>query len=138
MGNPNMPYTVDWFVPNQVIYCRIFDNANIDEIVSANEEIITLLETQNNTHVHIITDVLDLKKTPITLSRLSEASRSVRHENAGWHIVVTNSRLFEFLSSTISQIWRNSHVKGAPSLKDAIAILSRNDPTIEWPIDALN
>lgn len=133
-----MPYTVDWYVPNQVIYCRVFGNATIDEIVLANEDMITLLETQGNAHIHIITDVLELKNTPITLSKLSDASKSVRHENAGWHIVVTDRRLFEFLSNTISQIWRNSHVKGASTLTDAIAILKKNDPDIHWSNDAIN
>ena len=105
-----MPYSIEWLVPNRVMYVRQFGKITRDEMDRYLEESFTIRDQGNEANgingplVHTITDAREVEHTDIKLKDVDKMLRSMRKQRVGWSIYVNSSPIERFLVSIAHQL----------------------------------
>jgi hypothetical protein len=105
-----MPYSIEWLVPNRVMYIRHFGVLTREELSRYLEESFALRDQGNEANgisgplVHTITDARGLEKNEMKLKDVDKMLRTMRKQRVGWSIYVNSSPVERFLVSIAHQL----------------------------------
>jgi hypothetical protein len=96
----------------------------------ANADMITFLD-QGTPPIHIILDTTNVKKHPMNVAKLRQASKILDHPAVGWIVLISSNPVIHFLATVVTQITK-SRYRSASSVEEAIPFLREQDQTIDW------
>lgn len=128
-----MPYSLYPYIPNRVIYHRLYGDFTKLDLHQGNEELLTLLD-QADPVLHIISDPRALVTYPMNVLELAKTLSLYRHPRMGWEIAISTSSTIRFLGEIVVQVasrgGTSTRFKMFPTLKDAKPFLKKIDPTL--------
>src|SRR5690349_20430723 len=101
-----MPYKIEWYVEGRVILEEAYGDVTVEELVSFNAEVTSLIANEGIAPVHVIVDLSKVEKYPSSLREVLGTMRQKNPEKVGWMLIVTESPIMRFIASTIFQIAR--------------------------------
>ncbi|MCB9458179.1 MAG: hypothetical protein H6670_00920 [Anaerolineaceae bacterium] len=127
-----MPYSIDWLIPDQVIFMRVFGVTTEDEIRASFESVNTMIESSEYPHVHLIDDTGDIEK-PISPVKALEIAREIGiHERLGWSLITREKSVLVRMGTAFGSSLVKSKVKSLATLEDAIEFLKSVDGSLNW------
>ncbi len=75
-----MPFDINWFVENRIIFAKAVSTMTIEELSVASNKVIKMIEERDAPLVHILSDESDLDSFPISVKALREVVGFMRHQ----------------------------------------------------------
>ncbi|MCA9895875.1 MAG: hypothetical protein KC615_22980 [Anaerolineae bacterium] len=127
-----MPYSLDWFIPNQVIYCHYADAPTEEEIRLSIRTIIQMMDSSDSPYIHVITDTGDITK-PLPPKKTLEISKEEgTHERTGWNLIIRERSALVKMGVAFGSILIKSQMRSFKTLEDAEAFLKSVDGLLNW------
>src|SRR5689334_16608415 len=82
-----MPYLLYSYIPNRVIYHRIYGHVTKLDLHQGNEELLALLDQADPT-LHIISDARAIITYPMNVLELAKTLSLYKHPRMGWEIAI--------------------------------------------------
>lgn len=126
-----MPYTIDWYVPNRIIFVNLWGNHTIEELRQLDHDVVIRVE-EGNPLVHVVTDSRKLEQVPRSLHAVVDSLNGMRHPSMGWIINVgDHSPFIKFMMIAVSRIMR-IQFRLLNTMPQAFEMLKTQDETIDW------
>lgn len=127
-----MPFTIDWLIPGQVIFLRVFGVITEDDMRASFESVNNMIESSNYPHVHLIDDTGDVEK-PISPLKALDIGRQIGiHERLGWALITREKSVLVKMGTAFGSSLVKSKVKSFETLEDAEAFLKDVDASLKW------
>lgn len=127
-----MPYTVNWYIKDEIIYVRYSGAVTADELhqslIAANK----LIDVSPRDFVHAINDVGDVTE-PVSIKDSMRIVREVgNHPRTGWTLTIrTQSNLLKMGSGLGASIFKLRY-RAFDTLDQALHHLKQFDQRISW------
>lgn len=121
-----MPYTIEWHTPAVVIALKLDGAIELDEIKTANAEIIQMLDSVDRSITHLIADFSTATLFQTTVTDLHDTLTYLQHANIGWTALITDDRLMKFMTSIVSQMTQ-AHLRSFETFADAVEFIAYVD-----------
>ena len=127
----NMPFSVEWFVENQVIYSEMWGNMSLEDI---RQHSIACIECMSQTtrFVHMIVDLKSMQTLPLNAIQLRRAGTVLDQPNMGWMVLIAEDRSYMYVVKLVMQMVTKTRTRVVSSLDEAIEFLREQDQTIDW------
>lgn len=126
-----MSYTHDWYVPQRVIYARVWGDQDIDEIARSSAGLSAMLN-EGKPLIHILMDDSKIGNVPVNLGQLRNTMTFARNPSLGWVVLIGDaSRVSKFIVEMLGKIFRIP-VYRAQTLEEAVSFLRSRDITVPW------
>ncbi len=125
-----MPYTINWYIPNQIIYSDFCGEVTLRELSKYNDEMTQILETAAS-RIHVIVNTTQVTNVSVNPRDIVQTLSHLTHPQIGWGVVVQTSRFVRFLASMVMQL-RQVRVRYVGDLPSAADFLEQVDDTIHW------
>lgn len=126
-----MPYNIDWYVENQVIYAKMAGEVTPQEFRTLLQSSALMIDEVEIGEVHIINDVSQLESMPNFVQIVQAIPKSPQSQ-MGWMLIVGET-------TPIKRFWGEAFARVAPikykrldRLEQALGHLRKEDPTIDW------
>ena len=127
-----MPYSIDWYIEEEIIYTRYFGVVTADELRQSLLDGRSLIENSPRPHVHTLTDVGDVTQ-PVSPTESLRVIREVgSHERSGWNIILREQSILIKMGVAFGTSVLKSRNKAFDTLEEADAFLKEYDPTLNW------
>jgi hypothetical protein len=127
-----MPFKIHWYVPEQIIICRYWDNISEEDLHLSLDEMDQLVDQSPRDFIHAISDMREVTEhvnAGIVMKYMRD--RGV-HPRSGWAITVGNQNsLLRFMYNVIKNFTR-LRLHGCTTMEEALAFLRERDDTIDW------
>jgi hypothetical protein len=123
-----MPYHLQWFHRDHVIYTALLDDCPVEEVAADFSQILKMLDNAPGTHaIHVIGDSRWLNIQINELQLIKEITTPFfNHPRLGWTLLITDHPLHRFLG-TITARLLNARWNVRSSLTDAREFLTEQD-----------
>jgi hypothetical protein len=125
-----MPYDVNWYVPEQVVYANFWGEVTLADFRKFNGEMMTLLEAPGG-RVHVIVNAVQVTSVSASPQDIVAALPYLRHSRIGWGAIVQNNVFTRFMVSMVAQLMQ-VRTRFFSDLPAAVAFLEQIDETIRW------
>ena len=127
-----MPYTIDWYIENEVIYIHYSGEPTPDELRNSLLTTVEMIDGSSHTLVHIIADVGNVTK-PISPKDALDVVREVgSHARTGWNIILRERSLLVKLGVAFgTSIFKNRN-RTFDTIEEVNAFLAEKDSTLNW------
>ena len=127
-----MPYTINWYIENEIIYCRYSGECTSDELRNAILAMNDMIDSSPRLLVHHINDVRDVI-VPISLRDTLKTVREVgTHDRLGWSITVGEDSAFIKMVIGISSSLLKARARTVDTIDEAQAFIKSMDSTLSW------
>ncbi len=127
-----MPYSVDWYIEDELIYLYYWDETTPDELRASLLEIQTMTQQSSRPLVHIFTDVGDVTK-PVTPKESLDIIRDVgTNDKSGWNIILREKSIMMKIGIAFGTSIFKTRTRTFDTIEEAEAFLAEKDPTINW------
>ena len=123
--------TVEWYIPNRVIYVRWSQTITLDEIHDINAQIIELLD-QGDVPVHIVGDSSQVEHLQFLSHHFRRHKNFVEHPMLGWTIHIASNPNMSMLGNILPQKPARNHYRAFTKLNHAVRFLKSYDMTLDW------
>lgn len=127
-----MPYTVEWFIPNQVIYTRYFGVIEEQELLESLSAMNAMVAGSPHPYVHTIADVGDVVKPVYPQKAMQIAREAGSHERTGWNLIIREQSVLVKLGIAFGAVLVKSKLRAFATQKEAEAFLRDVDGTLNW------
>src|SRR5690349_2410874 len=117
-----MAYHVGWYQENRVIMVRMWGDTTVEELDSMFDDLIAHMD-KGIKPVHTITDIVELRKFPLSIAAIKNAMPRMSHPKQGWNVVVGGPILVQSFSQIITRV-ANIRYRSFPTMDDAVMFLS--------------
>lgn len=128
-----MPYKLYDYIPNRVLYVRIWGDYSADELVTSNQEVLNYLNRASHKIINI-SDFMLMRDYPKNVFKLASTFTLFGHPQHNWQIVISPDAAVRFISSTVIQMAKRANnkiqFKVAASPEEALLILPHLDPQL--------
>ena len=83
-----MPYTVQWFIPDEVLYAHYSGVTTPDELRESMAEMQAMIESSPRNLVHTISDVGDIDESVPLVEAMKIIRETGSHPRSGWAISI--------------------------------------------------
>ena len=126
-----MPYELNWYVEERVIYGRIWGNINIDTVYSASDDVIKYLDT-GKPLVHLFLDDSQVTNFPTNFYAVRGAAQFLTHENLGWSVMVGETNFIrQFVLPMVTSVAKVRY-RRYKTFDESLAFLQEQDQTVNW------
>jgi len=123
-----MPYEIGWNQEKRVIHGRLYGVVTLDDLSHWTPEIVRLIDA-GDAPVHLIADLHDIEKFPMSVSALKSVLQRETHPKMGWVVTVGGPSTLMTFSYVLARLFRvNLRVEDA--LPAALNALREIDPTL--------
>ncbi|MEZ4670888.1 MAG: hypothetical protein R3E39_23540 [Anaerolineae bacterium] len=127
-----MPYTVNWYIENEVIYVHYSGAATTEMMRDSMATMQAMIENSPRHMVHTITDVGDITKPMNPKDALENARDMAPNARTGWTIVLREKSVVVKVGVMVGASVFKTRVKSCSTTADAIACLKEIDPELSW------
>jgi hypothetical protein len=131
-----MPYTIDWLIPNEVIYTHYRGVTTVEELRDCLTEMQHFMDSSPRHLVHAISDVGDIIEAVSLKDSLKVVREVGQHPRAGWTLSIREKSAVVKMGSAIGSSIFQLRFRAFDTLEDAIKHLKVFDETLSW--DKLN
>lgn len=127
-----MPYFIDWFIPDQVIYACYSGEVTEDEMRMSLRTLIDMIDRSSSPYVHVIADTGDVTK-PLPPPKALKISREEgSHERTGWNLILRERSTLVKMGVAFGSTLVKSKIRSFATLQEAENFLSEVDKTLNW------
>lgn len=123
-----MPFSIEWYIPQRVILCRIIGDVSLDEAQQMADTMAVRI-TEGIAPVHTIFEASQMGSFPTSIAQLNRMSRWVYHPSTGWIVSINTGRIMSFVAVVLTNT-AGVKYRPAASIDDAIKLLQRNDASL--------
>jgi hypothetical protein len=127
-----MPYSVNWFIENEIIYTTYSGVMTTDELKKSSVTIISLIESSPRSLVHIINDGGNVTQALSPKQGLSIIREVKPHPRAGWNISLHEISMFSKMLFMFSSSILGMRNRSFDTMEEAVAFLKEMDSTLSW------
>lgn len=101
-----MPYFIDWYIEDRVIYLQEFGELTVDDLFEINHTLRAMLKDYGDTDypLHLVIDHTALLGRPVDMGALRGLMDVFSNPALGWSVVVgTNPVFWRFLYEMVNQ-----------------------------------
>jgi hypothetical protein len=127
-----MPYKVAWYVPNQVVYARMWGDVNLEEFRAFVQEMTRITLESTASQCHAIADTRAMTSKPGLPQMIAASKSSPTTNRAGWSLTIGEINPVAGLASHL--ITQMTHIRHRrfTTPEEALAFLKEMDVTIAW------
>jgi hypothetical protein len=126
-------FTLGWLIPNKVAYAHLFGEHTMQDIERANVDFNLLLEEAGQ-NVHLIMDMRDLERMPLSLASAQATLEVARHESLSWVVSVSSDNpIIKYMGIMIVKLFR-LRFRRCETMQEVIDFLASVDPSIDWSL----
>jgi len=127
-----MPYTVNWYIENEIIYSRYSGVITAEELANCLTTVKTLMENSPRNLVHAITDVGDVTQ-PVALKDSIRVVRQVgSSKHSGWTLTIREKSILVKMSAGMGASIFKTRFRAFDTLDQALAHLKAIDEDLSW------
>lgn len=127
-----MPYLVDWFIPDQVIFACYLGKVTEDEMRESLRRIIGMMDRSSARYVHVIADIGNVTK-PLSPQKTLKISREEgSHERTGWNLILRERSTLVKMGVAFGSTLIKSKIRSFVTLEEAEYFLRKIDETLNW------
>lgn len=127
-----MPYSIQWYIPNEIIFARYWGAVATAELETAMLEAKDLIETSPRHLVHTILDVGDITESAPLGESLQIVRKTGFHARAGWQISIREKSMLVKMGTAFARSILNVRTKNFDTFDEAAAFLRDVDDTLAW------
>jgi hypothetical protein len=126
-----MEYLLKWFIPNRVVYVRLWGASSIEEASQLNAKMLEFIAA-GTPLVHFIVDDTELKVVPNSLGEMQRAMRALKNPSMGWVLTVGEvNAVMRFFGQMAAQLFR-FRFRRLRTMEEALRFLRDVDQTLNW------
>ena len=126
-----MPYAHNFYPEHNLFYEHVFGVLTLEEIRDLHAITIKTL-TEIETPIDLLVDCRELKRFPMSLSRIKEVMAPIDSTKIRWMIFVTNGNpILKFTASMVVQIVMKARLRIFTTLEEAFAFLEETESTLD-------
>ncbi len=127
-----MPYSIDWYIENEIIYLYYFGENTVNDLRESLSEVVDMCKKSPHPLVHILTDVSNLSE-PVSLKESLEVIREVgTDQKMGWNVVLGEKSTLMKLGIAFGASIFKTRNRAVDTLEEAEAFLAEKDITLNW------
>ena len=131
-----MPHKIDWYIPEQILFCYRWGDSTEDTIRAYLDDASAVIATTTYPTPHLITHLQNVE-TKVTIAQLIRVLRAYEHfQIGGWAINIRNTSKVAKMLTTLGTQFFHSRSYFADSIEEGIEFLRQADPNLDW--DAAN
>lgn len=127
-----MPYSVDWYIPNQVIYACYTGEVTENEMRESLRTIIAMIDHSSSPYVHVIADTGDVTKPLSPQKTLKITREEGSHTRTGWNLILREKSTLVKMGVAFGSTMIKSKVRSFDTLEEAEHFLKDVDKTLNW------
>ncbi|MCA9886405.1 MAG: hypothetical protein KC708_25705 [Anaerolineae bacterium] len=127
-----MPYSLDWFIPGQVIFAHFSGETTEDDLRGSLISVRDIIENSDNRYIHLITDTGDVTKSLPSHKALQIVREIGTHDRLGWNIVIREKSALVKMGVALTSVINKSNTRSLDSLETAEAFLRKMDDSLDW------
>lgn len=127
-----MPYKIDWYIENEIIYHYIYGDMTGDELKQNLADLMQTVESSPRPLVHVIADQGDVSHGLSPKEMLAVLRSISLPDKLGWVILLRENSVLFKMSSAIATSLFKVRTRSFPDLEEAEAFLKAVDTTISW------
>lgn len=127
-----MPYSIDWLIPNQIIYAYFSGVLEEDEVREALKSILDMIKSSDYPYVHIIDDTGDITM-PLSPKKMLEISRElIKYDRLGWSLIIREKSMLVKMGVAFGSSVIKSKVRSFSTFDEAAQFLREVDVMLDW------
>jgi hypothetical protein len=127
-----MPYSIDWYIENEVIYIYYSGETTIDELRDTLSTTTKMIDDSSHPLVHVITDVSGLTKPLSIKDNIAVVREAGSHSRLGWSLIVgEKSSLIKMGIAFGTSVFKIRN-RTFDTMEEAESFLATMDTTINW------
>jgi hypothetical protein len=133
VDNSNMPSAINWYIPERILYVRVWGAMNTTEGARTNQQAASMIET-GKPLVHVLIDDQELKSVTNNLAAIQKTMQVYKHPSLGWVLSIGHPNvLIRFVMSMMSQIFQ-VRARRFYTIEEALVFLRERDQTLPWEL----
>ncbi len=127
-----MPYSLNWYIENEIIYLHYSGEVTKDELYESLMENKRMVDNSPREWVHLISDVGDVT-TPLSPKHSLDVVRKIGDSpKGGWTLVLREQSVIIKMSVAFGTSIFKTRTRTFDTLEEAEAFLKEKDTNINW------
>jgi hypothetical protein len=126
-----MPHKISCLAHDHVILIEGVGDTSNDDALETSHQIVEILDRVPHEVIHVIADVSNQSKPPVTLGNLKKSTAFLRHAKIGWVVLVGGGPVEKFLLTVVRGITK-IQLKTMNGRDEAYAFLQSQDAKLEF------
>jgi hypothetical protein len=127
-----MPYTINWYIENEIIYIQYEGETTSDELRHSLLDIQQFINDSPRALVHVLTDVGDVTD-PVPIRDTLQIVREVgAHDRMGWQITLREDSVLMKMGIAFGTTIFKTRARTFDTMDEAAAFLKTMDEDIHW------
>jgi hypothetical protein len=127
-----MPYTVNWYIPDELIYVHYTGVTTAEELRDCLLKMRSFIESSPCELVHAISDVGDIVEAVPLKDSLKIVRDVGHHPRAGWTISIREKSVLLKMGSALGSSVFKLRFRAFDTLDEAVAYLRSVDESLSW------
>lgn len=122
--------TLEWYHEHEgrILHQRLQGDITLAEVSEASDEALALLRA-GRPPIHLLLDVSNLGKFPLSAHQLSKAAAYIHDPNLGWVLLVGPSSIMATFAGIITQI-AGVRLRSFADVDEALGFIATQDPSL--------
>lgn len=127
-----MPYLIDWYIPDEVIYIHYTGETSPDELRESLIQLQSMIDSSSRQLVHVISDAGDVTKPLAPKDALSVVREVGTHDRSGWNIILREKSFLVKMGVAFGMSVFKTRNRTFDTLEEANAFLKQMDADLNW------
>lgn len=127
-----MPYKIDWYIKDEVIFSEYSGVITADEVRGAMAAVNSLTENSPRSLVHVLIDVGNVTQSLDPKQGITTLRETPPHPRSGWSIIMREHSIFAKMLIMFGASIFKARTRSFDTLEEAIRFLKEMDSTINW------
>lgn len=127
-----MPYTVNWLIPDEIIYAHYSGVVTAAELHECLVKMYTMIESSSRHLVHMISNLGDIVEGVPLLESIQIVRKVGAHPRSGWTISLREESILMRMGASIGTSIFRMRFTTTTTLERAYAHLRDVDTTLSW------
>ncbi len=123
--------SIQWYVRGRILYMHYPETVTYEMLEDAVQRTLAFMD-ESATPIDVIVDARDVRRPPVNMIRIKKAVSALIGRNNGWYVILTDDPKIKFLAVVVAQFVNPNKYQVFSTMGEAVAFLSRQDPTIDW------
>lgn len=125
-----MPFKVSWYIPDHILYTRMWGQVSHDDLTEMNHLLNQHLDESSQQMVYQITDDSEVQGISPSLADMKQSITVLTHPRLRWVLVVGEVNLFiNFMVSTLMHLFRVRY-RRMKTLDEALKFVVEQNPAL--------
>ncbi len=129
-----MPYSLNWYIPDEVIYLEYSGVVTVDEL---RESLLTqqsILDSSTRPLIHVIIDTSQVTQAVAPAESMKITRTIGNHPRSGWNLVIKESSPLIKLGVMLGTLLLKLRYRSFDTFDEAVEFLKDMYPTLNWEL----